>query len=118
MMELYNEHLATEPELECIEWLDQHGYNVEITDTRIVESESSNKCYVVQRIETTKVPFARADVAADQIELVVCSCDSCRYHSFENVDVEQSLGGFSSCKHSRVFREKRAENDEDQVQLL
>jgi hypothetical protein len=117
-MKLYEEHLEATPTLGVTEWLDQQGYNVEVLDTRIVPSESSDKCYVVQRIETTKVPFARADVAADSIELVVCSCDSCRYHSFENVDVEQSLGGFSSCKHSRVFREAKAKADDNQVQLL
>jgi len=117
-MKLYKEHLEATPTLGVTEWLDQQGYNAEVLNTRIVESESSDKCYVVQRIETTKVPFARADVAADQIELVVCSCDSCRYHSFENVDVDQSLGGFSSCKHSRVFREEKAKADDNQVQLL
>ena len=117
-MKLYTEHLEATPTLGVTEWLDQQGYNVEVLDTRIVESESSDKCYVVQRIETTKVPFERADVAADQIELVVCSCDSCRYQSFANVDVEQSLGGFSSCKHSKVYREEKAKQDDNQIQLV
>lgn len=118
-MKLKSDHLTNPPELEAVEWLDQHGYNCEIQDTRIVQSESDpDKCYAVQRVETTKVPFERADVVADKTELVVCSCDSCRYQSFDSVDVEQSLSGFESCKHSRVYREEQARQDQSQAQLF
>lgn len=116
-MKLYPEHIAKEPTLEAVEWLDQQGYNVEVKDTRIVESSDREKAYVVQRVETTIVPFERADVAADQTEIVLCSCDSARYHSFANVDIEKSLDGFSSCKHSRVFREQKAKADPNQATL-
>lgn len=118
-MKLYSEHVKEPPELDATEWLDQHGYNVEVKETRVVQSDSNpDKCYIVQKVETTQVPFERADVVADGVELTLCSCDGCRYHSFESVDVEQSLKGYDSCKHSRVFREERAQGDESQTQIF
>ena len=114
-MKLYPEHIAKEPTLEAVEWLDQQGYNCEIKETRIVESSDREKAYVVQRVETTKVPFERADVVEDTQEYILCSCDSARYHSFTSVDVEKSLDGHSPCKHSRVFREQKAQDDPNQA---
>jgi len=118
-MKLYNDHIAEQPTLEATEWLESQGYNVEVAETRVVGSESSDKAYLIQKVTTTQVPFAQADVAADQTSLVLCSCDDCRYRSFEHVDVEQSLEGFRSCKHGRAeFKIVRAQADENQAQLF
>ena len=117
-MKLYPEHIAKEPTLEVCEELDQHGYPVDVLETRIASSESSDKCYIVQRIQTTTVPFERADVAADETELVVCSCPSGMFHSFENVKLDTSLSGYSACKHAGVFREQRAKQDDQQGTLI
>jgi hypothetical protein len=118
-MKLYSEHIADQPTLEATDWLEQQGYNVEVAETRVVGSESSDKAYLVQKVQTTQVPFAKADVAADQTSLVLCSCDDCRYRSFEHVDVEQSLEGFKSCKHGRkAFKTVRAQQDKDQERLF
>jgi len=118
-MKLYSEHIAEAPTLEATEWLEQQGYNIDIEETRVVGSESSDKAYLVQKVQTTQVPFKKADVAADQTSLVLCSCDDCRYRSFEHVDVEQSLAGFRSCKHGRAeFKIVRAQADESQAQLF
>jgi hypothetical protein len=118
-MKLYTDHIAVAPKLEATEWLEQQGYNVEVAKTRVVPSESSDKAYVVQKVTTTQVPFKQADVAADQTSLVLCSCDDCRYRSFEHVDVEQSLEGFKTCKHGRAeFKIVRAQSDESQAQLF
>ena len=117
-MKLYTKHLKDPPELEAVEWLSQQGYNVEVKDTRIVESSSAEKAYVVQRVETTRVPFERADVAADKTEIVLCSCDSGRYHSFKKVDIEQSLDGFDPCKHRKVYRKQKARADPNQQAIF
>jgi hypothetical protein len=118
-MKLYPDHVKSVPELDATNWLSRNGYNVDIQDTRIVQSESDpEKAYVVQKVETTKVPFERADCVADAISIILCSCDSCRYQSFDSVDVEQSLSGFETCKHSRVYREENARQDESQAQLF
>ena len=118
-MKLYSEHIAELPTLEAVEWLDQQGYNLDVEATRIVGSDSSDKAYVVQKVTTTSVPFAQADVAADQTSLVLCSCDDCRYRSFEQVQVEQSLEGFRTCKHGRkAFKTVRAQQDKDQERLF
>jgi hypothetical protein len=118
-MKLYSDHIAELPVLETTEWLQQQGYNIDIEETRVVPSESSDNAYVVQKVQTTSVPFKQADVAADQISLVLCSCDDCRYRSFEHVDVDQSLEGFRSCKHGRAeFKIVRAQSDQNQAQLF
>jgi hypothetical protein len=118
-MKLYPDHVKSAPELDATNWLSRNGYNVDIQDTRIVQSDSDpEKAYVVQKVETTKVPFERADCVADGVTLILCSCDGCRYHSFDSVDVEQSLSGYSACKHSRVYREENARQDESQAQLF
>jgi hypothetical protein len=118
-MKLYSQHIAEHPTLEATEWLKQQGYNCDVEATRVVASDSSDNAYVVQKVTTTSVPFERADVAADQTSLVLCSCDDCRYRSFEHVNVEQSLEGFRSCKHGRAeFKIARAQADENQSQLF
>ena len=118
-MKLHTEHIAELPTLEATEWLDQQGYNLDVEATRVVASDSSDKAYIVQKVTTTSVPFARADVAADQTSLVLCSCDDCRYRSFEEVQAEQSLEGFKSCKHGRkAFKTVRAQQDDDQERLF
>jgi hypothetical protein len=118
-MKLYSDHIAEQPTLEATEWLESQGYNIDIEETRVVGSESSDKAYIVQKVTTTQVPFKQADVAADQTSLVLCSCDDCRYRSFEHVDVKQSLEGFKTCKHGRKeLKIVRAQADESQAQLF
>jgi len=127
-MKLNTDHIKvrTEPDGITIEpevcgFLRQSGYNIDATrDVRIVESESSEKAYLVLKVETTALPqgHPRLDLIEHQTEVIVCSCPDFRYHKLPEMAEGETLESLSPCKHGlKAFRAERAKNDASQEEL-
>jgi hypothetical protein len=117
-MKLDTTHIDTLPTLEAENYLRQHGYKIETKAIRVIESDSNaDKAYLAKHIRTTAIPFDEADVAADTFETVLCSCPACRFQSLPDLN-DRSMASFSPCKHALVFREEKAKQDEQQMELV
>jgi hypothetical protein len=128
-MKLYDEHLTVDhtPEGVILEpsfcgYLRMHGYPVNgLTDIHTVHSESSEKAYLVCKIETLALPEGHPDldIVTDDCTIPVCSCDGFRYHA--SVDLSgpnKHPPDTGTCKHiQRAFKTIRAEQDDNQRTL-
>jgi hypothetical protein len=103
-------------------YLRSMGFNVEdITEIDTVSSNSeADKKYLVGKIKTYDKPkdHPDMDLVADEIALPVCTCWNWRSEHSADLD-EQAPSESGVCKHlKKAYREVRAENDDNQEELL
>jgi hypothetical protein len=103
-----------------VEFLRNEGHVIEsISETHTVPSESDkDKAYLVMMVDTYQYPrdHPELDIAEHGLSLPVCSCWSYRSSS---ADVSEGNKPDGDCKHVRaVFREQRAQADEQQEKLV
>jgi hypothetical protein len=102
-------------------YLRSQNYQVTgVTELATVGSESDpEKEYLVCKVGTHKYPkdHPELDLVIHDVEIPVCTCWSWRNNS-ANLEEEKptECGG---CKHTRsVYREEKAESDDNQIQLV
>jgi len=123
MSELYEEHLeyAEGVQHKRVSQLEEFDHRPEYTDVRLVPSESSDKVYVVSKVETLTEPFDAdtTDLVSDTTTVIVCSCDDYWYNQtggFE--DGENPVPEWGRCKHCRAaYRTEKHKNDDSQQGL-
>jgi len=103
-------------------YLREHGYNIDTAAYHLCvnqKPESENTGYIVKTIETTKVPFAQADVVEDTYRMHICSCKSYRYQNGLPDLEKENVTAYSPCKHCVACDPTlKAKTDEKQEQLL
>lgn len=85
-----------------------------------VESESTDKVYLVAKVRVLTKQFHDADTVEDHVTITACSCDDWNYNRANGVKRgERSVSEIEKCKHGiRGFRAERAKNDENQDTLV
>lgn len=119
---LSEDHIAElSIELDTHSYLTEMGYNITTVETHTVVNQkpkSENSGHIVQKIQTTEVPFDQADVVADRCTLYTCTCSAYRYHDGIPDLEATNITEWSSCKHcAAVDPTLKAANDEDQETL-
>jgi len=129
-MKLYPKHLKTEVtpegvifENEFLGFLRSNGYSVnDVHSTHVVPSSNGGHAYLVQKIDTMRLPSNHPDldIVADKVTIPICSCDDFRYRCSPDVSQQAKHphdGG--KCKHViACYREERAKNDDKQQSLI
>lgn len=120
-MTLYDEHLVYDNGIQHRRVSQMHAqdYRPEYRETRVVESESSDKTYLLGEIRVLDVPFEDSDASEDTLLLWVCSCDDYYFNQsagLEDGSLQPSEAG--ECKHIRgSVKSERAMADDAQVSL-
>jgi len=114
---LYPEHITgIDVKTENTSYLHTHGYAVNPKETWLVTSGENG--YIVQRVETTSVPFSRADVVSDATRIYTCTCPSYRFREGLHDLSEREELEWDACKHiEKVDKSVKAINDEKQTSL-
>jgi len=122
MSELYTEHLDLAGGIthNRFEQLVDQNRRPEYQDLRVIPSESEDHYYLVATVEALDVPFQEADIAEDQTEIHLCSCDDHWYNQSDSIENPQrTLSDVGQCKHiTAEYRELKAKNDDNQERLL
>jgi hypothetical protein len=119
---LTEEHITElNVELDTHGYLVEMGYNITTVETHTVvnqKPEKENSGHIVQKIQTTKVPFEQSDIIEDRIFIYTCTCGAYRYHDGVPDLDEHSLTEWSPCKHvERIDPTLKAKQDDDQETL-
>lgn len=117
-MKIHTDHVDSHPTLEVVTSLRADGYNVDVQETRVCPSSSSDEVYYLQAIETTTEAYP-ADIVDSQTSAWVCSCPNFLFqHSPVTSKGPNTVGEMGQCKHiiSEV-REAKAKNDDSQTTL-
>jgi len=120
MTKLYNDHIEwTEEGLQLDRLVDmkERDLRPEVNNCKIVESSSDNGAYLVAKIEVLDVPFERADISADTVDLTVCSCSDWYFNRSSGVETgEVSPSEIGTCKHCRsAYKHLSAQADDSQT---
>ena len=117
-MELNSDHINEFAELDVVESLRTQGYNIDVLDSRVCPSSSSDEAYILQKIQTTETATPD-DLLAEQIETWVCSCPSYLFqHSPVTSKGPENMGNATSCKHIRAdVKAEKAKADKTQATL-
>lgn len=119
-MTLYQEHLYLDGGIthERVHQLKARNLRPEFIDIQVVQSESSDKEYLVGRVECLTKPFEDADVSEDRTEIVVCSCDDWYFNRSAGIEVDKDPSTVQPCKHgTAAYKELRAQEDGKQQTL-
>lgn len=120
-MNLYEDHLLLDNGIQHRRVSQLHAQNKNPTyqETRVVQSETSGHAYILGKIGVLEVPFPEADVAADAVEVWVCSCDDFHFSQSDGVETgERAPSECGECKHiTDEVKVERAKADEGQASL-
>lgn len=120
-MRLYKDHLRLDGSIvhTRVDQMKSQNLRPNYVENKIVPSSSKDHAYLVSKIEVLTKPFEDADVSADRVDIVVCSCPAYHFQEsagFENDDM--SVTELGECKHiTSAYKEKRAKADPDQTSL-
>ena len=117
-MKVNTDHVDGHPTLEVVTSLRADGYAVDVTETRVCPSSSTEEVYYLQNIETTEEAYP-ADIVESQTTAWVCSCPNFLFHhSPVTKNGPNTVGEMGQCKHilSEV-RTAKAKNDDKQSTL-
>lgn len=118
MPELYPDHLANENGLKHERFVDLKGwkYRPEYLEHKVVPSSSEDHAYLVSKIEVLNKPVQEADIVADSMEVILCSCDSFYFNESAGVENgDRKPSEMRKCKHGiSAYRTEKAKNDEKQ----
>jgi len=117
-MKINSDHVDEHPTLEVVTSLRADGYAVDVTETRVCPSSSSEEVYYLQNIETTEEAYP-ADIVESQTTAWVCSCPNFLFqHSPVTDSGPNTVGEMGQCKHIRSeVRTEKAKNDNNQTTL-
>ncbi len=119
-MKLYDDHLIYDSSLQHrrVHQLNANGYNPEYVETRVVESESRDRAYLLGKLRVLDVPFEDADASEDTITAWVCSCDDFWFSQSDGIEDGEPPSSMGECKHVRqTVKVERARADEGQDTL-
>jgi len=112
-MKINTDHVDGHPTLEVVTSLRADGYAVDVTETRVCPSSSTEEVYYLQNIETTEEAYP-ADIVESQTSAWVCSCPNFLFqHSPVTKNGPNTVGEMGQCKHiiSEVRTEKAKADD-------
>jgi hypothetical protein len=117
-MKLNEDHIQEFAELEVVESLRAEGYNIDVMESRVCPSSSSDEAYILQKIQTTETANP-ADLVAERTEAWVCSCPAFLFKESPVTDSgAEDVGSMGTCKHlAAKVRELKATNDNNQATL-
>ena len=117
-MKIDDSHVDGFTDLEVVESLRTQGYNIDVEESRVCPSSSSDYAYILQKIRTTETANPD-DLIAEQTEAWVCSCPAFLYKESPVTDSgANNIGDMGTCKHLRSkVRELKAKSDNNQATL-
>lgn len=121
MTDLYEEHLVLDGHLQHrrVSQLKARDRHPEYRETRVVESDSSDRAYLLGKVRVLTRAFEDADVSDDQTTIWVCSCDDYYFNQSDGLeDGSRSVVAVGECKHVRgEVKASRAMADDRQMGL-
>lgn len=117
-MRINTDHVDVHPTLEVVTSLRADGYAVDVTETRVCPSSSTDEVYYLQAIETTEEAYP-ADIVESETSTCVCSCPSFLFqHSPVTSKGPNTVGEMGQCKHTiSEVRTEKAKADDNQSTL-
>jgi len=99
--------------------LDAKNHKPEYLELRTVDSTSRDVSYLLGKIECLDKPFEDADVAADKVELWICSCPDFHFNQSDGVETgDRKPSEINKCKHIRKeVKHIKAQADDHQRRL-
>lgn len=121
-MNLYEEHLyldgATIQHVR-VNQMAVRQLKPEYVDLQIVPSSSEDHSYLVGRVRVLDKPQPIADIADDETEIIVCSCDDWYFTQSKHVDKDKKPSDCGTCKHGKAaYKSVQAAADDAQQSLL
>ncbi len=106
-----------------VETIEGQGHNCERLENAVAynrKQDSEDSAYLLTKIETTRVPTAKADYAVDKITMWVCNCHDMQYNKLKPfLKGEITLDEVGGCKHVKAHdKVERAKQDDQQETLL